>query len=118
MCLVLIIASQVVACSNKDAINSSKEGSSSEQKVDTSESNKTDSNATAEKSGSVITVGNKAFEIFNENKAGEKEYSQIISEHKKALGKDVQVYNMVVPTHVEFGLPENIKICQNQKKIL
>ncbi|MDO7206014.1 hypothetical protein Q5M85_19950 [Paraclostridium bifermentans] len=83
MCLVLIMGSQVVACSNKDVENSNVADTNSEQKVDTSQNNKTDSNATAEKSGSVITIGNKAFEIFNENKAGEKEYSQIISEHKK-----------------------------------
>lgn len=116
MCLVLIMGSQVVACSNKDAENSNAADTNSEQRVDTSQNNKTDSNATAEKSGSVITIGNTAFEIFNENKAGEKEYSQIISQHKKALGKDVQVYNMVVPTHVEFGLPEKYKDMSKSEK--
>lgn len=43
--------------------------------------------------------------LFGGNAAAGKRYAEVISAYKQALGDDVNVYNMVVPTSVEFYLP-------------
>lgn len=125
MGLIITCATSIVACSknenlddkNNSSINQSKdEGKSEDNNTNKSNSN---SNAIAEKSGSIITLGDRALEIFNGNEHGAHLYDDTINEQKKALGKDVDVYNMVVPTHVEFGLPEKYKdMSKPQKPII
>lgn len=44
--------------------------------------------------------------LFGGNKKQGLRYANVINSYKKALGKDVNVYNMVVPTSAEFYLPK------------
>ncbi len=50
-----------------------------------------------------------AYEIFTGDENSAKSYAECISSFKAALGEDVKVYNMVVPTHIEFGVPKRLK---------
>ena len=47
--------------------------------------------------------------LFGGNKKLGTRYAEIISSYKRALGDDVNVYNMVVPTSVEFYLPKKFQ---------
>ena len=120
--LILVCTTSFVACSKKDEVQDNSlqqttEGinEKEESKEEKSEDNNNE-NAVAEKSDSIVTLGNTAFEIFRGNPTATKKYSDTINEHKKSLGKDVNVYNMVVPTHVEFGLPDKYKDMSNPQK--
>ncbi len=54
--------------------------------------------------------------LFGGNKKQGTRYAAIIEKYKKALGKDVNVYNIVVPTSAEFYLPkEYSKYCSSEK---
>lgn len=44
--------------------------------------------------------------LFGGNKKQGTRYAEIISNYKRALGDEINVYNMVVPTSVEFYLPK------------
>lgn len=57
-----------------------------------------------------IYIWNKqGFELFSGTEATAKNYAQAISTYKKELGSEITVYNLVVPGHVEFGLPQRLK---------
>ncbi len=47
---------------------------------------------------------NKAFELFHSSDESAREYASAINKYKEDLGKDITVYDMVVPNHSEFGL--------------
>ena len=51
----------------------------------------------------------KAFEKFTGTQESAVNYAKTVSELKTALGDGVTVYNMVIPTAVEFGLPDRLK---------
>lgn len=57
---------------------------------------------------SIIIYGKMALEPFQSLEGPAGNYAQVISNIKTALG-DVKVYNMIVPTHVEFALPERYR---------
>lgn len=115
--IISIIATLFIAgCASKDI---EKESSVTEEnKESTVEDNKQESSddATAEKSGSVITLGDRAVEIFYGNEDNAKRYSNAISSIKQTLGEQVEVYNMVVPTSVEFALPEKYQDMSTPQK--
>ena len=52
---------------------------------------------------------NKAFETFEASEGVSKSYAGAISYYKNKLGDDVNVYNLVVPTHTAFGLPDRLE---------
>lgn len=54
--------------------------------------------------------------LFGGNKTQGTRYAQLISSYKRALGDDVNVYNLVVPTSVEFYLPEKYSRYSNSEK--
>lgn len=56
--------------------------------------------------GDVFIYDRQGYEMFYGNDKSARLYAETVSSFKKALGKDVNVYNMVIPTHSEFGLPE------------
>lgn len=60
-----------------------------------------------EKAGIMLFGGN--------DKQGER-YAGLISEYKKKLGDDINVYNLVVPTSVEFYLPKKYGRFSNSEK--
>lgn len=120
--LIVVSTSSVVACTKSKGEDISKQeqdiaidDSSNTEKESTTE-NEDNANVVAEQSGSIITLGDKAFEIFNGNQTGTQKYSETISKHKKELGEDIDVYNMVIPTHVEFGLPKEYKDMSKSQK--
>lgn len=57
---------------------------------------------------SIYIWNNKAFELFGGSDDSAQYYAKAISNYKEQLGSDITVYNMVVPNHTEFGLPERL----------
>lgn len=53
-------------------------------------------------------LGDKVVNLFYSSEAASRYYAETISEHKRLLGDDVTVYNMVVPTHPEFAIPRSL----------
>ncbi len=54
----------------------------------------------------VFIYDGQGYEMFYGTETTAKSYAAIVSSIKEALGGDVNVYNMVVPTHAEYGLPD------------
>ncbi|MDD6490398.1 MAG: DHHW family protein [Clostridia bacterium] len=81
------------------------------------------SDPTPESSGEMIDglfiYNNAAFELFYGDEDMAKNYADTISNIKKALGDDIKVYNVLVPTHVGIGLPDKFNdLCSSQKDYL
>lgn len=57
---------------------------------------------------SVYIYNKAALEVFNGENSKALGYAQTISQFKKLVGDDVTVYNMVVPSHIEFSLPKRL----------
>jgi hypothetical protein len=54
----------------------------------------------------IVTIGDRSFMLFGGNRVQGKYYADVLNAYKIQLGEGVNVYNMVVPTAVEFYLPE------------
>ena len=123
--LVLIIATLVVSmvsCGTKD-INVTNEvknnyednnedelSKEKENKEEDKESNKINEdentiNVTPEKVGELIRIGDCAVGAFGGVKEIAAQYAETISDYAKIL-KDKSVYNIIIPTNIEFILPE------------
>lgn len=59
--------------------------------------------------GAVYIYNKAAYELFSGNEASAQDYADCISEFKAQAGENVKVYNMVIPNHIEFGVPKRIK---------
>lgn len=57
----------------------------------------------------IFIWNNKAFETFEPSTTVAKSYAGAISHYKSKLGNDINVYNLVVPTHTAFGLPDRLE---------
>lgn len=57
----------------------------------------------------IVIVGDRGLMLFGGNKAEGRHYANVVNSFKQALGDDVNVYAMVVPTAVEFYLPKKYK---------
>lgn len=56
-----------------------------------------------------VYIYNKAaYEVFSASEESAKKYAECISEFKALAGEDITVYNMVVPTHIEFSVPKRL----------
>ena len=62
-----------------------------------------------QKAGPLFLVGKTALEIFYGNSAIAGDYANILNTYRLAVDSNVNIYNMIVPTHFEFGLPEKYK---------
>ncbi len=62
-----------------------------------------------EKRGNLFVVGDTALEIFYGNEKISEDYAEVINTYVSSLGQDVIIYDMIVPNHFEFGLPEKYK---------
>lgn len=59
---------------------------------------------------SAVYIYNKAaYELFSGTESSAQDYADCISDFKASVGDDVTVYNMVIPNHIEFGIPKRIK---------
>lgn len=54
--------------------------------------------------------------LFGGSKSMGTRYADIISKYKEAMGEDVNVYNIVVPTSVEFYLPKKFQNYSSSEK--
>jgi hypothetical protein len=57
----------------------------------------------------VYIWNSKAYETFQAPDGAAASYAGAISHYKNKLGSNVAVYNLVVPTHTAFGLPERLE---------
>ncbi len=84
------------------------------------ESSKAESSADPDIEGyydeNVFIYDKQGYELFYGSEDSAKKYSAIVSSIKKSLGKDITVYNMVVPTHAAFGLPEKYQNNMSDEK--
>ena len=62
-----------------------------------------------EQRGALFMVKNTALEIFYGTSAIAMDYCNVINAYKQAVGNDITVYNLIIPTHFEFGLPKKYK---------
>lgn len=62
-----------------------------------------------EQRGALFVIGDTALEIFYGNEKASKDYAAAVNAYADALGSGVTVYNMVIPNHFEFGLPNKYK---------
>ena len=64
---------------------------------------------TGQKVGALFIVNDTALEIFYGNSSIINDYVNIINSFRITVPSHTNVYNMVVPTHFEFGLPEKYR---------
>lgn len=58
---------------------------------------------------SAVYIYNKAaYELFSGTESSAQDYADCISEFKASVGDDITVYNMVIPNHIEFGVPKRL----------
>ena len=60
-------------------------------------------------SSTLYLKDNKGFNLFFSSEKVAKKYATAVNDFQKKLGDKITVYNMVVPNHTEFGLPDRIK---------
>lgn len=115
--LILIIISVASSCisnminSNKDSTKGESEGFgnvNSETSTDANDIPDNGENGYLTEQG-IYIWNNKAFETFNSSDTTAKSYAGAISHYKNKLGKDINVYNLLIPTHTAFGLPERLE---------
>lgn len=66
--------------------------------------------------GKVFMYDKQGYEKFYGSEDAAVEYAKTVSSIKKTLGKDINVYNMVVPTHAAFGLPKKYRADMSDEK--
>lgn len=64
---------------------------------------------TGQKAGPLFLVGKTALEIFYGDSAIAQDYVNIINNYRLSVPSDVNIYTLIIPTHIEFGLPEKYK---------
>lgn len=57
----------------------------------------------------IAVVGTRALMLYGGNYTVGTDYAAVISKYKRELGRDVNVYSMVIPTSVEFYCPESVQ---------
>lgn len=62
-----------------------------------------------EQRGSLFVIGDTALEIFYGNEKVSEDYAGVINAYAEALGGGVTVYDLIVPNHFEYGLPNKYK---------
>lgn len=68
---------------------------------------------------SIYIYGDIALEPFDSGIESAKDYAKAVSNAKTQLGSGVKVYNLVVPTHIEFALPKRYSdVAASQKENL
>ncbi|MBQ7503930.1 MAG: hypothetical protein IJT79_01245 [Ruminococcus sp.] len=68
-----------------------------------------DSTGVYDKENGLYIWNKAAFELFYGSEAKAKEYAEVVSKAKTKLGKDVNVYSLLIPNHTEMGLPSRLK---------
>lgn len=66
--------------------------------------------------GNVMIYNKEGYETFYGTKSSAKKYADTVSKLKNKLGDSVNVYNMVVPIHSAYSLPQRLKDNGNDQK--
>ena len=78
-----------------------------------------DDGALGEKSGSVFVYKGKALSLFGGSNEMGQWYANTLNAYRAAWGGEVSVYNLVIPSAIEFALPERYKsVTMPQKPII
>jgi hypothetical protein len=64
----------------------------------------------------IVTIGDRSFMLFGGNRVQGKYYADVLNAYKAAMGEDVNIFAMVVPTAVEFYLPAEFAEYSNSEK--
>jgi hypothetical protein len=63
-----------------------------------------------------ISIGDRTMSLFEGNRKQIEAYADVVNAYKQDMGEDVNVYAMIIPTAVEFYLPEEYSIYSNSEK--
>lgn len=64
----------------------------------------------------IAVVGTRALMLYGGSYSVGEQYAGVVNKFKEALGSDVNVYTMIIPTSCEFYSPESVKAyCGSQK---
>lgn len=75
--------------------------------------------ANGELANNILVVNKRGIMLYGGAWGNEIKYSEDVNAYKEALGKDINVYSMVLPTSVSYYLPENyLDLVESEKKDL
>ena len=75
--------------------------------------------ANGELANNILVVNKRGIMLYGGAWGNEIKYSEDVNAYKEALGKDINVYSMVLPTSVSYYLPENyFDLVESEKKDL
>ncbi|MCR5202074.1 MAG: hypothetical protein K6D02_03145 [Lachnospiraceae bacterium] len=57
----------------------------------------------------IVVCGDTAYELYNYVDSSAKKYAKVVNSISKAMGSDVNVYSMIIPTSVGICFPDNKK---------
>ncbi|MEG1043837.1 MAG: DHHW family protein [Oscillospiraceae bacterium] len=107
---------EIPQSSSANSQSSSQISSSSEGSQSSDSSSQESIDATGEQQGSTFICDDRAMGLFGYNKDMGKWYANTINKYSDTLGDSVKIYNMVVPTSIDFYIPEKYKhLTQPQK---
>ena len=120
---VSVQSSEPETSSQKPASSEESKASSAASKVEEDASSavsvpvvEDDPSITGRTVGSVFIYGDIGLEIFEGTPELADSYKKTIQKFADTLGDGVKVYNMVVPTHIEFALPERYQNVKTSEK--
>ena len=79
---------------NAEAVNENKENTAEEQAI---------------RNGAVYVYKGKAFSIYGGSSSMGEYYANCINAYQERLGEKVKIYNMLIPSSIEFGMPEKYR---------
>lgn len=75
--------------------------------------------ANGELANNILVVNKRGIMLYGGAWGNEIKYAEDVNAYKEALGKDINVYSMVLPTAVSYYLPENyLDLVESEKKDL
>lgn len=75
--------------------------------------------AEGEISDGIVVVNGRGIMLYGGANGMDKSYAQCMANYRKELGKDVNIWSMVIPTAVSFYMPENyLSLTASEKKDL
>lgn len=102
-------SSSAASSSKVSSESSSSQATSSQNNSSSSASSKPEVDKGGYMDGSIFIYDNAGYELFYGTNSSAKNYASAISEFKNLVGSSVNVYNLVVPNHSEYGIPEKYR---------
>lgn len=107
--------------SSSESQTSSQSSSSSDSSQTSSSSSEAfvappveDDGAVGETVNSIFVYKGMGLQLFGGNQSEAQRYAGVINRYQEILGDKVTIYNMVIPSHIEFVLPEKYKSLQRR----